>query len=727
MLKSWLKWLLLASPLLTVVVITGMCLWHCFGDNPWKKNVFQSERGIKMVSRVEEEKLLYFTEGSWQQRFWTGVNLGASTPGHHPGEHSQTYDDYRRWFKDMEELGVHLVRVYTIMPPDFYRALNDHNRKAKNKLWLVQGIWPPEEELIAEKDAYLPHITAQFDEEIDLAVRAVYGGGEIPPRRGHAYGDYRTNVAPYLLAWLVGAEWHPYMVVETNRKNPQSNSFTGTYFATTLQSSPFEAWLAARLERLAQLEESRGWQHPISFVNWVTTDPLPHPDEPLEQEDIVSVDPLHIYATSKWLAGYFASYHIYPYYPDSLRFQKEYLNYINEEGENDPYEGYVRQLKEYHRGLPLLVAEFGVPSSRGMAHRGPLGRNQGMHTEKEQGEIEVALLKAIQRADAVGGIVFEWHDEWFKFTWNTWDLEIPAERRPMWLNRLTNEENFGLLAVEPGKETKVLLDGRLEDWYRLKEPEEQTYVRFGDGIEMRVTSDEAYLYLAIIKPGGWKWEQEKLYLGFDTQEGGSSFSHQEGLQFSLDLEFLLMVTNEQEAVLKVASAYDQHTYLYGYQLKMIPWDPSWSKENSGIFLPWKLCLSKPLWLPASRESIPFEEIEVGHLLAGVTDPASQDYNSLADFYCSGEVLEVRLPWMLLGFTDPSSRQVWVYPYRQKLPYFTCITSPGVKIQLLVGKNNLKPPVFYTWSSWDIPTYHERKKQSYYVIKSFLKQFNNQYR
>ena len=26
------------------------------------------------------------------------------------------------------------------------------------------------------------------------------------------------------------------------------------------------------------------------------------------------------------------------------------------------------------------------------------------------------------------------------------------------------------------------------------------------------------------------------------------------------------------------------------------------------------------------------------------------------------MLEVRIPWMLLGFTDPSSLRVWDYPY-----------------------------------------------------------------
>jgi len=125
-------------------------------------------------------------------------------------------------------------------------------------------------------------------------------------------------------------------------------------------------------------------------------------------------------------------------------------------------------------------------------------------------------------------------------------------------------------------------------------------------------------------------------------------------------------------------------------------------------------------LPVSQRSIPFEEVEIGKLIAGITDPASPDYNSLADFYCKGEVLEIRLPWMMLGFTDPSSRQVWEYPYRQKLDYFTARTSPGINVQLLGDGDMSKPLLFYTWDAWDTPTYHERKKQSYYVLQSYLR-------
>lgn len=707
------------------------------------KNFFRTADGLKMVSRVEGEDLAVYVNGEWKRQFWAGVNLGVTTPGHQPGELSQTYEDYRRWFNDMDELGVTVIRVYTIMPPDFYRALVEHNRDAERDLWFVQGIWPPDEDSVRLKDAFHPFITSQYTDEIVLVARAVYGKGEIAERRGHASGEYRVNAAPYLLGWMMGAEWDPYMTRDTIDKNPDRKQFQGRYFATTPGANPFEVWLAASLEKLAEVEVAMGWQHPLSFVNWVTTDPLAHSDEPLEHEDMVSIDPKHITPTAEWLGGYYAAYHVYPYYPDSLRYQQDYQDYVNSQGEKDPYQGYLAQLKEHHTGMPLVIAEFGVPSSRGMAHRGPLERNQGMHTEQEQGEMDAAMFKAIREVGAAGGMLFEWHDEWFKFTWNTWDLEMPADRRQMWMNRLTNEEHFGLLAHEPGAAARVVLDGRLDDWNAI---EGLTKNQFDDGSELMATSDEGYLYLALHQPGGWDWEKDEIHLGFDTLPGGNNTAAGLPVRFDRGLEFLLSFNGADKAVLKIASGYDQHTFFYGWVKKMIPWTPGWERKNSGIFLPWKLSLSRELYLPASRRVIPFEEIEVGQLIPGTSDPLAAEFNSLADYYPGSGVLEIRLPWMMLGYSDPSTHQAWAYPYGTGKDGFVSTTSPGVNIQAVIGAKgqsataiktqaapvktapagySVKPPLAYYWKGWDVPTYHERKKQSYYVLKAFLQDLNKE--
>ena len=60
-----------------------------------------------MLSRVEGEDICLYIDGKWDKSFRFGVNLGATTAGHHPGELSPSYDDYRRWFAGMDDLGIH--------------------------------------------------------------------------------------------------------------------------------------------------------------------------------------------------------------------------------------------------------------------------------------------------------------------------------------------------------------------------------------------------------------------------------------------------------------------------------------------------------------------------------------------------------------------------------------------------------------------------------------------
>src|SRR5690606_35058577 len=118
--------------------------------------------------------------------------------------------------------------------------------------------------------------------------------------------------------------------------------------------------------------------------------------------DIVSVDPNVIYAKGEAEeTGQFASYHVYPYYPDFLNYDPDYLNYEDHRGEKNNYAAYLNELKSVHR-LPILVAEFGVPASRGMTHTNPFGKNQGFLSETEQGEIISSLYEDILAEDYLG-------------------------------------------------------------------------------------------------------------------------------------------------------------------------------------------------------------------------------------------------------------------------------------------------------------------------------------
>jgi len=278
-------------------------------------------------------------------------------------------------------------------------------------------------------------------------------------------------------------------------------------------------WLAEMLDHLAELEAGRGVTMPLTFVNWPTTDPLHHPDEPLEGEDLVGVDHNHVRPTASWPGGYYASYHAYPYYPDFQRYEEGIAGF-ELGGEEDNYAGYLTKLKEHHAGIPVVITEFGVPSAMASAHFGPQGRNQGGHNERDQMGINADLLRTIEEVGLSGGLVFEWTDEWFKFTWNTIDYELPSNRRSLWTDPWTNEANFGVVATDPGSAQTVVLDGDDSEW--TENGSQVIFESTGSVREVRALKDEGYLYLRIRTDEGDLWRETPVVVGFDVLAGDAA-------------------------------------------------------------------------------------------------------------------------------------------------------------------------------------------------------------
>ncbi|MGE5663380.1 MAG: tetratricopeptide repeat protein, partial [Deltaproteobacteria bacterium] len=72
-----------------------------------------------------------------------GVNLGFGLPGKYPVEFPEGERTYLEWFGNVRKMNANVLRVYTILPPGFYRALKAFNRGRgiTEKLFLIQGIW----------------------------------------------------------------------------------------------------------------------------------------------------------------------------------------------------------------------------------------------------------------------------------------------------------------------------------------------------------------------------------------------------------------------------------------------------------------------------------------------------------------------------------------------------------------------------------------------------------
>ncbi len=673
-----------------------------------------NERGLAWFARTDGPELVIRTEGG-NRDFVAGVNLGSTIPGTFPGEQAIDAHRFAEWFGQMSDFGFRAIRVYTIMPPSFYEQLERHNlTNPDSPLLLIHGVWIPQSELEAG-DLFSPSVTEQFETELGRAVDVVHGDITIEDRPGHASGSYTADVSPWLMSWAIGIEWDPFVVEHTDQTNQSVQPVDGRYFQSTDDATPTEIWLAGMLERLAGLEAERGITMPLTFVNWPTTDPITHPDEPQPEEDLVGIDANHIRSTSRWPGGFYASYHAYPYYPDFQRHEDGIAGFEHN-GQEDNYAGYLTKLRRHHAGIPVMINEFGVPSGMAHAHHGPQGRNQGGHSESEQMGIDRDLLEVIASTGMSGGIVFEWIDEWFKFTWNTIEYELPKERRALWTNPWNNESHFGILSADPGEAPVVTIDGSDDEW--IDNGSQVILETRGLVREVRAVKDEGYLYLRLVTDQPELHRSQPIVIGLDViAGGGGGLPDTGGLHPMADYAVTL---DAEGGTISVRASNDP----YGLRFALGEgWDPVADRtdfaEGSGIWNIQRLVVNRPHTIPSTGEFVETEVIEPGRMVFGSSDPQSPDFDSRTTWSARDHVIEIRLPYQAIGFSDPSSLRAYVISPDGAI---ATATVDRVGITIAVGGIAFET-AGYAWEPWQTVTWNQRVKDGAAVFSTAVRSAN----
>ena len=672
--------------------------------------------GNKYFSILETKIKDGETVKEWKPCFLKGVNMGVALPGKYPSEFSATYDNYMDWLKKIAAMNSNTVRTYTILPPEFYEAFAQYNIENGNRhIYLMQGVWADETD---SNNYYEKEYTERFQHEIKDVIDVIHGKAAIQERRGHASGIYARDISKYTAAILLGREWEPVTVTTTNQKNKNKSGYNGSFISLP-SGNAMECWLAEMMDFTVHYEtQIYEKQRPVSFVNWLPTDPMYHNSEFIENKkvreydnDIESIDFRKFYRTNLCKAGLYASYHAYPYYPDYIYLDEKYRTSINAAGEKDNYNGYLKDLKEHCPGMPLLITEYGVPSSRGNSHNTPFGNSQGGHSEESQAQLNKTLTEDIFNTGCGGAVYFEWMDEWFKFNWLVLDFEVPANRRKLWHNMENPEQNFGLLAVEQRTKT---VDGKEDDWNEKEELAESDKAKLSAG------SDAEYFYLKYKLPG-FDFGKENIHIAIDTYDKNKGDRRLPFLNEELDrgVEFLINVVNKDSAEILVDNSYSVYTDIYNNYVPVYASKPN----NDGIFLR-QIMLSN-----RERESLTGEKTgrTVYDRSALIYGNSSDPSYSNSNWYWNEteKVLEIRLPWHLLNVSDPSSRNVlndiegtpdiessetdgfYIYSYETDKQDKNAVQIPA------------KEEEFYKWNKWETPDYKTRLKKSYYMFRDLF--------
>ena len=669
---------------------------------------FDEENDINYRFLADGKYITVYDGEKFEPVYLNGVNIGSGYPGHFPGEFAISKEVYLSWFDKIAAMNCNCIRVYTMMKPDFYDALYEYNENNENKLFLLMGLWYNEEELLETSDAF--STLNDSEEEAKRIIDAVHGNAIIDNRPGAAYGKYTSDISEYVLGWIIGIEMDPEFIAGTNAAHPDMTGYDGKYLRTANKSdiSAFDTFQCRLADEIIAYEaDNYQMIRPVSWINWPTTDPLSHPVEPYNAwEDVESINVENIKAKDNFPVGIFASYHIYPYYPEFMTLEDKYTTYRDKNGKINTYEAYIKEIKSFH-SIPVLIAEFGVPTSRGCTNANHyMHYDQGHITEDQQAVYLANMAESIHDSGCCGGIAFSWQDEWFKRTWNTMDYS-EEERRAFWSDIQTSEQSYGIMTFDPGKEkTIVSIDGSSSDW------EDATEIVSADGAAIMAKSDARYLYLCI-KKSGLDPENARFVIPFDiTPKSGSK--NYNSFKLDMDADFVLDINGKDDTRILVHSYYDRYAFAFGAYDNMF--DSGRKKKrirkSSKEFVPIYLCLSRKQIIERTKEVIDAERMETGKLKYGIGEPFMPDYNSLSDF-CGGKgFLEFRIPWGLLSFRDPSTKLVeddfWIAGKQQPLEI------EGIKIGLgRVGEVSVSGE--YTWDNWEQTDFYERPKKAYFLL------------
>ena len=734
-----------------IIIVSIAVLLFLAGDFCWFRLGwyidFNPKKTVETFIKAEGESILLTQDGKEETFFIKGVDIGSSTPGKWSTEYAIDKKTYLRWFEQIQEMGANTIRIYSVYGEAFYEAFYEYNTDNENPLWLLQGVRIDDYTLNNRVSGTDESFLGQFIKNSTIAVDVVHGRRKITlSKKGvMASGNYTKDVSPWVIGYIIGDNWDPTTVAYTNKMYghlEKWTSFEGEYMSAKADSTPFEVVLAQIGDEVLKYESRKyKTQRLIAFSNHSLTDPFAYNQEIRKYFTKVSeINVENIVCSEKVLSGQFASYHAYPYFPDFLKHMDDWsLLGLNKEdyGDGNTYRAYLTALTNHHN-MPVVISEFGTSTARTMSYcESEDGRGSGQLTEQEQGEILKRCYEDIVASNANGACVFSWNDEWSKRTWNTMHA-VNTKRTAFWSDFQTSEQFFGLMALDPGENESICyVDGDISEW------SEEDKVINGD-IELSIKYDEKFMYF-LVKKENFDINKDVLYIPLDiTPKSGSSYCENMDLKFERAADFLMVIDKKDNSRVLVQERYDAlrstySTLLYRYNTYQKERMPDSSSPN---FVEIKLLLEKITFedrfvgenFVMDMQGQGNEEIleswgkpvtfETGRLTYGNANPDSKDFNSIADFIANGDYIEIRLPWQLLNFADPSRMTVHddYYDDNYGVDY---ISVDEIYVGISATKDGDRIPLYAKrlkgWGN-DV-SYHERLKSSYTVMQSMWRDPN----
>ena len=249
-----------------------------------------------------------------------------------------------------------------------------------------------------------------------------------------------------------------------------------------------------------------------------------------------------------------------------------------------------------------------------------------------------------------------------------------------------------------------------------------------DQISVRVQTDAKYIYFLVEgldeRPGN-----NRINLALDVTPK-SGIGNASSVEFGREADFLIRIGAEGGSGLYVDAAYDLLPYsalgkypdatMEGIQAVMR------NDLQSQIHLednPDFVLVSRADGNIYTRLSARWLINPVGTLAEGNTDPSAADYAPRADYCFAPNAVEIRIPWQLLNFRDPSACEI-VDDLEEN--HLQIRSLPIEEFQVAAFYDDAAGPLSFgsvALEGWEQPVWHERLKDSYYILQDAFEAVN----
>ncbi len=676
-----------------------------------------------------DEEYIYDNTGAEQKKISIrGVILDSVKPGHYTTDYSVTAEEYDAWLVQIADMGANTITVDGIMDSEFYDALEKYNLSSQTPLYLIQGVRIESYDMNNANDVY-----GNYDElmaDVHRTVDVIHGTDMFALGRMEAGGTYATDVSKWTIGYILGNEWIPYTVAYSDNKLDLPTDYQGEYFYTTPDASNTEVFIANVMDSMMQYESKRyKTQRLMTFNSSYDTDPLEYSATvQIQLEKIAKMNIDHIVPGEKTESGVFAGYIMRAGMEEFLSSLSdndivEYADIVPLVNPESIYGGYVEFLNMMH-DVPVVVTSYGNSTARVIDSITHADEEDDSLTEEEQGEEVVTSYYEFIQAGCQGAVIASWQDNWSRTTWNT-NFATDENRQMYWHDVQSKDQSNGILAFDTSDGGEVCyVDGDISEW------QASDVVVSQGGYNLSVRYDEAYLYLMV---QGVDVQNQNLVIPMDiTPKTGSLSVRYSDIKMTEESDFIIFINGTEGSEILVQERYDAARAGYEELISTVNpyvYPPS---PTGNLFVPIRVVSEKALDPSIDAANTIDAELhllntqETGHLKYGNANPNAYDYNSLADYYFGDDVMEIRVPWQLINFYDPSVMKVHddYYPVYGVEGISMDSINIGVSTADSDERINMAPVELTGWGN--SVTYEERLKKSYDIIQAaWLKERENE--